>query len=192
MAITLKKGQGISLAKVDGNSGLTHVVMGLGWDVAKRGFLGFGRREDIDLDASCFIFDDQNNVFDLVYFAHLRSNDGSVQHSGDNRTGAGEGDDEQIAVNLQNIPANIKTLVFTVNNYSGQSFERVKNAYCRLVNGKNGEEIARYNLSAQGKHNAQIMAKLYREQGEWRLQAIGENSEGILAEDLLPQILRLL
>ena len=124
--------------------------MGLGWDVAKKkGLFGFGRNQEIDLDASCFMFDDNNHPVDLVYFGHLRSNDGSIQHSGDNRTGAGDGDDEQIAVNLARVPANIKSLVFTVNNYTGQDFSQVENAYCRLVDGQSGKEIARYDLSAQ-------------------------------------------
>nr|WP_314911822.1 TerD family protein [Cardiobacterium hominis] len=116
----------------------------------------------MDLDASCFIFDDNNNPIDLVYFGQLASRDGSVQHSGDNRTGEGDGDDEQIAVALNRIPANVKTLVFTVSNYTGQNFSQLENAYCRLVDGQTGKEIARYDLSAQGNHTAQIMAKVYR------------------------------
>ena len=100
MAVNLQKGQKISLEKEAGGT-LTSVVMGLGWDVAKKkGLFGFGREQSIDLDASCFIFDDNNNPIDLVYFGQLASRDGSVQHSGDNRTGEGDGDDEQIAVAL--------------------------------------------------------------------------------------------
>ena len=161
MAINLQKGQKISLEKEAGGA-LASVVMGLGWDVAKKkGLFGFGGgNQSIDLDASCFMFDDNNQPVDLVYFGHLSSNDGSIQHSGDNRTGEGDGDDEQIAVNLARVPAHIKSLVFTVNNYTGQDFSQVENAYCRLVDGQSGKEIARYNLSAQGSHNAQIMAKL--------------------------------
>ena len=134
------------------------------------------------------MFDDNNHPVDLVYFGHLRSNDGSIQHSGDNRTGAGDGDDEQIAVNLARVPANIKSLVFTVNNYTGQDFSQVENAYCRLVDGQSGKEIARYDLSAQGSHNAQIMAKLYRHNGEWKMHAIGENGRGETPDLLLPLI----
>ena len=175
MAVNLQKGQKISLEKEAGGT-LTSVVMGLGWDVAKKkGLFGFGREQSIDLDASCFIFDDNNNPIDLVYFGQLASRDGSVQHSGDNRTGEGDGDDEQIAVALNRIPANVKTLVFTVSNYTGQNFSQVENAYCRLVDGQTGKEIARYNLSAQGNHTAQIMAKVYRHNGEWKMHAIGEN-----------------
>ena len=188
MAVNLQKGQKISLEKEAGGA-LSSVVMGLGWDVAKKkGLFGFGRNQEIDLDASCFMFDDNNHPVDLVYFGHLRSNDGSIQHSGDNRTGAGDGDDEQIAVNLARVPANIKSLVFTVNNYTGQDFRQVENAYCRLVDGQSGKEIARYDLSAQGSHNAQIMAKLYRHNGEWKMHAIGENGRGETPDLLLPLI----
>ena len=189
MGINLEKGQKISLAKEAGGE-LNSVVMGLGWDaVKKRGFLGFGGGGEIDLDASCFLFDEQTELRDLVYFGQLRSQDGSIQHSGDNRTGEGDGDDEQIAVALTRIPAHIKTLVFTVSNYTGQDFSKVENAYCRLINGQNGQEIARYNLSAQGKHTAQIMAKIYRHNGEWKMHAIGENSQGATPDKIVPRIL---
>ena len=189
MGINLEKGQKISLTKEAGGE-LNSVVMGLGWDaVKKRGFLGFGGGGEIDLDASCFLFDEQNELRDLVYFGQLRSQDGSIQHSGDNRTGEGDGDDEQIAVALTRIPAHIKTLVFTVSNYTGQDFSKVENAYCRLINGQNGQEIARYNLSAQGKHTAQIMAKIYRHNGEWKMHAIGENSQGATPDKIVPRIL---
>ena len=188
MAVNLQKGQKISLEKEAGGT-LTSVVMGLGWDVAKKkGLFGFGREQSIDLDASCFIFDDNNNPIDLVYFGQLASRDGSVQHSGDNRTGEGDGDDEQIAVALNRIPANVKTLVFTVSNYTGQNFSQVENAYCRLVDGQTGKEIARYTLSAQGNHTAQIMAKVYRHNGEWKMHAIGENSQGATPDLILPKI----
>ena len=188
MAVNLQKGQKISLEKEAGGT-LTSVVMGLGWDVAKKkGLCGFGREQSIDLDASCFIFDDNNNPIDLVYFGQLASRDGSVQHSGDNRTGEGDGDDEQIAVALNRIPANVKTLVFTVSNYTGQNFSQVENAYCRLVDGQTGKEIARYDLSAQGNHTAQIMAKVYRHNGEWKMHAIGENSQGATPDLILPKI----
>ena len=188
MAVNLQKGQKISLEKEAGGT-LTSVVMGLGWDVAKKkGLFGFGREQSIDLDASCFIFDDNNNPIALVYFGQLASRDGSVQHSGDNRTGEGDGDDEQIAVALNRIPANVKTLVFTVSNYTGQNFSQVENAYCRLVDGQTGKEIARYDLSAQGNHTAQIMAKVYRHNGEWKMHAIGENSQGATPDLILPKI----
>ena len=199
MAINLQKGQKISLAKEAGNT-LQKVVMGLGWDAVQApaksgGFLGgmFGGGAAsggaIDLDASVVLFNEQNAAVDVVYFGQLKSKDGSITHTGDNRTGDGDGDDEQIIVDLSRVPESIKSLVFTVSSYTGQDFNSVQNAYCRLVDGSNQSEIARYTLSAQGPHTAQIMAKLYRHNGEWKMHAIGENGTGRTIENLLPQII---
>ncbi|MCK9620042.1 MAG: TerD family protein [Methylobacter sp.] len=194
MAINLQKGQKISLSKESGGT-LSKVVMGLGWDAKKvsisklKGlFGGGGSDESIDLDASCVLFDDQNKVVDIVYFGQLKSRDGSIVHTGDNRSGAGDGDDEQIKVDLDKVPANVKSMVFTVNSFSGQTFDQVENAYCRIVDSSNDAEVARYTLSSQGSHTAQIMAKLYRHGGEWKMHAIGENGVGRTIDGLLPQI----
>lgn len=189
MAISLQKGQKISLEKEAGRS-LSKVVMGLGWDSAKKkGFFGiFGGSKDIDLDASCFVFDDQNQLIDLVYFGQLRSRDGFIQHTGDNRTGDGDGDDEQIIVHLDRLPSNVKSLVFTVSSYLGQSFKDIENAFCRITD-HSGKEIARYDLSAQGNHTAQVMAKVYRHNGEWKMHAIGETANGRAFNELIPAIL---
>ncbi len=191
MALNLEKGQKISLNKEAG-SALSIVRMGLGWDVAKsKGMLGglFGGGGDsIDLDASCLMFDEQGSLKDVVWFRQLRSNDGSIQHSGDNRTGAGDGDDETITVDLNKVPATIKTLVFTVNSFLGQSFDKVANAFCRVVNHSNNQEIARYNLSCQGAHTALVVAKLYRHNGEWKMAALGESSSGRTFNDMMPVI----
>jgi len=166
--------------------------MGLGWDVAqKRGFLGFGggKGDPIDLDASCVLFDESNRPVDVVWFRQLISRDGSITHTGDNRTGAGDGDDEQIVVELNRVPEHVKSLVFTVNSFTGQSFAQVANAFCRLIDAASNREVARYDLSVQGTHTAQIMAKLYRHNGEWKMHAIGENGSGRTIDELLPQIL---
>lgn len=188
MAINLQKGQKISLEKESGG-GLTKVIMGLGWDAVKKsGLFGFGGSTEIDLDASCLMFDDSGKSVDAIWFRQLKSKDGSVVHTGDNRTGDGDGDDEQIIVNLSSVPSNIKSLVFTVNSFTGQDFSQVANAFCRIINASNNQEIARYNLSVQGSHSAQIMAKLYRHSGEWKMHAIGENGVGRTFNDLLPQI----
>ncbi len=189
MAVSLQKGQKISLSKEAGGD-LRQITMGLGWDTAKSGgFLGFGRSAaTVDLDASCVLFDEQGQVLDVVWFRQLKSQDGSIVHSGDNRTGEGDGDDEQIMVNLSSVPSHVKSLVFTVNSFTGQSFEQVENAYCRLVNVANRQEVARFNLSVQGKHNAQIMAKLYRHNSEWKMHAIGENARGATFNELVPLI----
>lgn len=197
MAVNLQKGQKISLEKEAGTS-LSQVKMGLGWDVAGAGksggflsglFGGGGSNDSIDLDASVVLFNSAKQPVDVVYFGQLQSKDGSISHSGDNRTGAGDGDDEVISVNLSALPMDIQTLVFTVNSFTGQSFERVANAYCRIFNGVGGSEIARYNLSAQGSHTAMIMAKLYRHNGEWKMHAIGETATGRTFNDLMPAIL---
>lgn len=191
MAVNLQKGQKISLEKEAGRS-LSGIVMGLGWDAVKKksGFFGFGGGSaEIDLDTSCLLFDENKQLLDAVWFRQLRSRDGSILHTGDNRTGSGEGDDEQIIVNLNSVPANIKSLVFTVNSFTGQDFSQVANAFCRLVDKASDQEIARYDLSAQGQHTAQIMVKVYRHNGEWKMHAIGENSTGRTFQELLPQIL---
>jgi tellurium resistance protein TerZ len=190
MSVNLQKGQKISLDKEAGGT-LTKITMGLGWDAVKtKGIFGFGgKTETIDLDASCVMFDEANKPVDIVWFRQLKSRDGSIVHTGDNRTGAGDGDDEQIIVDLANVPANVKSLVFTVNSFTGQSFAQVENAFCRIVNTSNNKEVAKYNLSVQGAHTAQIMAKLYRHNGEWKMHAIGENGNGRTFDDLMSQII---
>jgi tellurium resistance protein TerZ len=189
MAISLAKGQKISLSKEAG-PGLTKIVMGLGWDVAqKKGLLGkLSGPASVDLDASCVMFDMNNQQVDAIWFQQLRSKDGSIQHTGDNLTGAGDGDDEQIIVDLSRVPESVKTLVFVVNSFTGQNFSQIENAFCRVVNGSNNQEIARYNLSAQGAHTAQIMAKIYRHDGEWKMHAIGETTSGRTFNDLMPSM----
>ena len=189
MGVSLSKGQKISLEKEAGGA-LSKVTMGLGWDAIKsKGLFGFGSKtESVDLDASCVMYDESNNLVDVVWFRQLKSKDGSVQHTGDNRTGAGDGDDEQIVVDLARVPANVKSLVFTVNSFTGQSFAQVENAFCRIINAGDNKEIARYDLSVQGPHTAQIMSKVYRHNNEWKMHAIGENGSGRTIEDLVNQI----
>jgi tellurium resistance protein TerZ len=106
------------------------------------------------------LFNEQNKLVDTVWFKQLKSRDGSILHTGDNRTGDGDGDDEQIIVLLDKVPSEVKSLVFTVNSFTSQTFDAVENAYCRLVDATNNTEIARYTLSSQGSHTAQIMAKV--------------------------------
>jgi tellurium resistance protein TerZ len=134
------------------------------------------------------LFNEQNKLVDTVWFKQLKSRDGSILHTGDNRTGDGDGDDEQIIVLLDKVPSEVKSLVFTVNSFTSQTFDAVENAYCRLVDATNNTEIARYTLSSQGSHTAQIMAKVYRHNGEWKMHAIGENCNGRTIDSLLPQI----
>lgn len=188
MAISLTKGQKISLTKADG-SRLSKVFLGVGWDVAKsKGFFGFGGGGDsIDLDASVVLFDDNKNVVDTVYFGQLNSKDGSIRHSGDNLTGEGDGDDEVISVDLTAVPPHVKTLLFTVSSFRGQTFEKVENAFCRLVDNQNNQEIASYKLSSQGGHTALLIAKLYRHNGEWKMHAIGEATQGRTLSEIIPK-----
>lgn len=196
MAISLAKGQKINLEKNDG-SALKQVFLGCGWDVAqsKGGFFGSlfgGGNKNIDLDASVILFDNNKQQVDVVYFGQLQSNDGSIRHSGDNLTGEGDGDDEVISVDLSSIPAHVSTLVFTISSFRGQTFENVENAFCRLVDQNNQQEVARYNISAQGKYTSLVVAKIYRHNGTWKMHALGESCQGRTFQEMLPSILPLI
>jgi tellurium resistance protein TerZ len=186
MTVSLQKGEKVSLAKRGGGA-LTVVRMGLGWDaVRKRGLFG-SKDQTIDLDASALLFDTGGRLVDAVWFQQLRSRDGSVQHTGDNLTGVGEGDDESIVVALTRLPPAIGQIVFTVNSFTGQDFSQIENAFCRLVDETTGDELARYELSGSGRHNAQIMAKVGRDQaGGWTMTAIGAIASGRTFQELLP------
>jgi len=187
MSVSLSKGQSVSLTKGDGGS-LTHVRMGLGWDaVKKKGLLG-SRSQSIDLDASAVMFDAQKRVVDQVWFRQLRSQDGSVQHSGDNRTGEGEGDDESITVFLDRVHPSVTSIVFLVSSFTGQNFSQIDNAFCRLVDETTRAEIARYTLTGSGSHTATIMARVDRPSGSWTMTAIGSVANGRTIQDLMPAI----
>ena len=196
MAINLQKGQRISLEKEAGRS-LSRVVMGLGWgmkQVQSRGFLGFGageRQMAVDLDASCLLFDASGNLVDTVWFRQLKSRCGSIRHSGDDRSGGGESgtENERIAIDLNQVPATVQALIFTVNSFSGEDFTGIPNAFCRLVDETNDGEIARFDLSLEGgQHTGLIMTKLYRHNNEWKMQAIGEQADGRTFHELLPAL----
>ncbi|OKK02589.1 Tellurium resistance protein terZ [Streptomyces sp. CB03234] len=189
MSVNLTKGQQISLSKSDGGA-LSVVRMGLGWKSAPRkGFLARMTAREIDLDASAVLFADKQPV-DVVFFQHLVSDDGSVRHTGDNRVGgAGQGgDDESILVDLQRVPVHIDQIVFTVNSFTGQTFEEVDNAFCRLLDETTGQELARYTLTGGGRHTAQIMAKVQRGGTGWQMAAIGSPADGRTFQDLMPAI----
>lgn len=186
MSISLSKNQGISLAKEAGG-GLSRVTLGVGWDVAKSGgLLGglFGGGGSIDLDASCIVLNSSRTVIDQVWFGQLTSKDGSIRHSGDNLTGEGDGDDESIAIDLTRLPASAETLVLTVNSFRGQTFDKVANAYGRVVDSSTGRELARYSISDSGPHTGLILATLSRAGGEWTFKAIGERAGGRTVHDL--------
>jgi tellurium resistance protein TerZ len=163
--------------------------MGLGWDaMKKKGIFGGSKTQSIDLDASALLFDAGKRLVDQVWFQQLRSKDGSLQHTGDNLTGAGDGDDESIIVDLSAVPATVQMLVFVVNSFTGQNFSQIENAYCRLVDETNQTEIARYELTGSGTHNSQVMAKVVREGSGWSMTAIGAVADGRTFTDLLPAV----
>jgi stress response protein SCP2 len=196
MTISLQKGQKIDLSKEA--PGLSKVIMGLGWDVRKQsgGLFGlFGGGKNFDLDASVFMLNEGGKLTsnkDVIYYGNLKSQNGSVQHTGDNLTGEGEGDDEQIIVDLNAVPTDKHRLVFVVNIYQAverkQDFGQVENAFVRMMDAKNNKEIARYDLTDNysGMH-ALIMAEIYRHQGVWKMAAIGEGSKAGSLADLIRQ-----
>lgn len=186
--VSLAKGQRVTLKK-DGGVSLTLIRMGLGWDpLKKRGMFG-NRDVQIDLDASAILFAD-NQPVDIAFYNHLQTGDGSVQHQGDNRTGAGDGDDETILVDLTRVPAHVTTIFFIVTSYEGQTFEQVENAFTRLVDHTTDTELARYTLAGGMAFTAMAMAKVYREGGSWKLQALGEGMSARTPNDAVPQLAR--
>ncbi len=188
--VSLSKGQRVSLKK-DGGVALTNIQMGLGWDpvmVRKR----FGNRSpDIDLDASAVMYAD-TQLADLAYYGQLTSKDGSTRHLGDNLTGEGEGDDEVVTVDLTRVPAHVNAIIFIVTSYQGQTFEQVQNAFCRLVDQTTNVELARYTLAGGMAYTGVVMAKVFREDGTWKLQAIGEGINAKHPGEAVPQLQRFL
>ncbi len=185
MGINLQKGQKIDLTK-NGGSGLRSVMVGLGWDEAPRKGGFFSRPQPIDCDASAILCGENGkliatgNINDaVVYFGNLRHSSGAIQHMGDNLTGAGEGDDEQIMVNLSAVPANIFKIIFVVNIYDAtarnQHFGMIRNAFIRLVDNDTRSEICRFNLSENYTNmTGLVVGEIYRRGGEWKFNAIGQ------------------
>lgn len=189
MSINLTKGQQVSLTK--GGGALTRVRMGLGWDpvVAKKGLFRKAQpAAAVDLDASVVLLDGAGDVLDTVWFRQLRSKDGSIEHTGDNLTGDGDGDDESIKVDLSRVPAAVQTLAFTVTSFSEQGFGDVANAFCRVIDETAGSEFARYDLSAQGSHQAMVIAKVTRDGSEWKMAALGDTGAGRTVMEILPLV----
>lgn len=183
MAINLQKGQKVSLSK--DNAGLSKVVIGLGWDEVprKKGGLFAPKPQAVDCDASAILLQNGRLVDkeDLVYFGNLRHRSGTVQHMGDNLTGAGEGDDEQIIVDLASVPAQYDRIVIVVNIYGAvkrkQHFGMIQNAFIRLVDSRNNNEMCRYNLTEDySGMTAMIFGEVYRHNGEWKFNAMGQGT----------------
>jgi tellurium resistance protein TerZ len=189
MTVSLTKGQTVNLTK-SGGGALSRVRMGLGWDaIKKRGMFGGSKQVSVDLDASALLFTAAGQVVDIVYFGQLQSKDGSITHTGDNRTGAGEGDDESILVELPQVPADVAHIVFVVNSYSGQNFSQIENAFARAVDSADGDrELVRYELSGSGNHSAVVMARLSRSGAGWTFTAVGTPGEGRTANQLVPLV----
>ncbi len=194
MAISLTKNSSVSLAKEAGG-GLTRIALGVGWDMAPaKGFFAkiAGGNDSIDLDASCLVFDGAGRVLDVVWFQQLISNDGSIRHSGDNLTGEGDGDDETIEIDLTRLPSNAETLVLTVTSFRGQTFDKVQNAFGRVIDRSSNRELARYDISDSGAYTGLILASLKRSGGEWVYKAIGERAQGVHVQQLVDQSQRLI
>ena len=183
MAINLKKGQSIILDK--NVYDLSKLMMGLGWDIAKKGLLGglFSGTADFDLDGYALLLDGngklKNYQEDVVYYGHLATRNNTAIHSGDNLTGEGTGDDERIILNLKTLPDSYQRIILGVNIYHAkdrkQHFGMVNNAFVRAVDA-NGTEIARYSLSGEASYEGQIsmlLGELYKEQGQWKFKALG-------------------
>ena len=182
MAVSLSKGQKVDLTKT--NPGLTNVVIGLGWDTNK-----YDGGNDFDLDSSVFLLGGNGKVTneaDFIFYNNREGAGGAVVHTGDNRTGAGEGDDEQVNINLSAVPANVERIAFTITIHEAdsrsQNFGQVSNSYVRIFNEATGEELIRYDLGEDFSiETAIVVGELYRHNGEWKFSAIGSGYQGGLA-----------
>ncbi|WP_310831100.1 TerD family protein [Paenibacillus pedocola] len=182
MAINLSKGQKIDLTK--SNPGLTKITVGLGWDTNK-----YDGGKDFDLDVSVFLTNASGKVAketNFIFFNNKQNENGSVIHTGDNRTGDGEGDDEQIQVDLPNIPADVEKIAFTITIYEAeqrsQNFGQVSRSYVRILNEANGEELIRFDLGEDFSiETGVVVGELYRNAGEWKFSAIGSGYKDGLA-----------
>ena len=178
MAISLTKGGNVNLSKEAPN--LTNIAVGLGWNPRATDGQAF------DLDAIAFLVNESGKVradADFIFFNNLKSSDGSVEHTGDNRAGEGDGDDEVIKVDLTKVPADVSKVVFCAVIYDGQArnqnFGQVANAYIRIVNTQGDAEVARYDLSEDSStETAMIFGELYKNNGEWKFRAVGQGFAG--------------
>ena len=179
MAITLSKGQKVSLTK--GNPGLKHIVVGLGWDTNK-----YDGGFDFDLDSAAFLLDENGKVnadTDFVFYNNLKHSSGAVEHLGDNLTGEGDGDDEQVKVDLSLVPQNISKIAFTVTIHEAlerrQYFGQVSNSYVRVIDEDTNQELLNYELGEDFSiETAIVVCEIYRHNGEWKFNALGSGFEG--------------
>ncbi len=179
MAVSLKKGQKVDLTKT--NPGLSKIVAGLGWDTNK-----YDGGHDFDLDTAAFLVGEDGKVTtdnDFVFYNNLTHPSGAVSHLGDNRTGEGEGDDEQIKMELDKVPGSVQKIAFTVTIHDaevrGQNFGQISNAFIRIFNEASNEELIRYDLSEDYSiETAVVVGELYRHGSEWKFAAVGSGFEG--------------
>lgn len=191
MSISLVKGQRIDLTK--NNAGLKNLLVGLGWDPVevKRGLFGIKKSADIDLDSSVLMLrnDKLESKDDLIYFANLKSKCGGVIHTGDNLTGDGDGDDEQILIDLSKINPDVNRIIFVINIYAcearKQDFGMIKNAYIRIADNSSKKELIKYSLTDDysGK-TALIVGEVYKHNGEWKFAALGEGTNHTRLSDI--------
>jgi tellurium resistance protein TerD len=182
MSISLKKGQKVDLTKT--NPGLVNVIVGLGWDTNK-----YDGGAAFDLDAAAFLIGSNGKVTsdnDFIFYNNPKDSSGAVTHLGDNKTGAGDGDDEQIKIELSKVPATVEKINFTVTIHEAsersQNFGQVSNAFIRIFNENSNEELIRYDLSEDYSiETAVVVGELYRNNGEWKFSAIGSGFEGGLS-----------
>ena len=179
MAVSLAKGQKVDLTK--GNPGLSKLIIGLGWDVNK-----YDGGAEFDLDAAAFLVGENGKVAsdaDFVFYSNLKHPSGAVEHTGDNLTGEGEGDDEVIKVDLSLVPANVQRIAFTVTIYDAenrhQNFGQVSNAYIHIIDQNTGTELIRYDLGEDFSiETAIVVGELYRNGAEWKFNAVGAGWQG--------------
>lgn len=182
MGISLQKGQKVDLTK--GNPGLSNIIVGLGWDTNK-----YDGGQGFDLDSSVFLLNEASKVDDpsnFIFYNNTVGGNGSVEHSGDNLTGEGDGDDETVKVDLQNVPQSVNRIAFTVTIHEadtrGQNFGMVSNSYIRIVDANSNEELIRYDLGEDFSiETAIVVGELYRHGGEWKFNAVGAGYQGGLA-----------
>ncbi len=178
MGVSLSKGGNVSLSKAAPS--MKNVLIGLGWEA--RATDG----QDFDLDASAFLLTESGKVrgdADFIFYNNLKSTDGSVEHTGDNRTGAGDGDDEPLKISLDKVPSEVQKIAFTVTIHDAdarkQNFGMVSGAFIRLVNNDNDIEVARYDLTEDAStETAMVFGELYRHNGEWKFRAVGQGYAG--------------
>lgn len=181
MSVNLKKGEKVNLTKE--NPGLTQVIIGLGWDEKEQKTSLFSRAKPFDCDASIIALSDKKlqSQKDIVYFGNLSHHSGAIVHLGDNLTGQGQGDDEQIIVDFSKLPDNIDSLITVVNIYKSierkQHFGNIKNAFIRIIDPTSNNELCRYNLTEDYSNlTALIFGELYKKDNEWKFNAIGQGT----------------